>query len=72
MSVVQHNGWRIESQSFKARGNRWCPKALVGVCEGGRFYTHDVVALLSVTFETARDADDYAIKVAKMWIEDRA
>ena len=72
MSVVEHKGWQIESQSFKAGGNRWCPRALVGVFEGGRLYTHDVVALLSVTFETARDADEYAIKVAKTWIEDRA
>lgn len=33
--------------------------------------THDVRALLSVTFDSARDADDYAVKMAKTWIEDK-
>ena len=71
MSVTEHKGWKIESQSYKSAGDRWCPRALVSVFEGGRFYTHDVLALLSLTFDTARDADDYAVEMAKTWIEDR-
>ncbi len=46
-------------------------ECLRSVCEGGRFYTHDMLALLSVTFGAARDADDYAVRMAKAWIEDR-
>jgi hypothetical protein len=72
MSVTEHKGWQIESRSYEADGNRWYPRALVGVFDGGRLYTHDVVALLNLTFDTALDADDYAIKMAKAWIEDRA
>jgi hypothetical protein len=30
-----------------------------------------MLALLSVTFGAARDADDYAVRMAKAWIEDR-
>jgi len=30
-----------------------------------------VRALLSVTFDTVREADDFAIKMAKTWIQDR-
>ena len=71
MSVTEHKGWRIESRSYKSDGNRWWPRAWVSVCEGGRFYTHDMRALLSVTFGAARDADDYAVRMAKAWIEDR-
>ena len=43
----------------------------MSVFEGGRPYTHTLLALLSVTFDAARDADDYAVKMAKTWIEDR-
>ena len=71
MSETEHKGWQIESQSYESDSNRWCPRALVSVFEGGRFYTHNVLALLSVTFDTALDADDYAVKMAKTWIEDR-
>ena len=70
MNVTEHQGWLIESRSYKSDGSRWCPRALVSVFEGGRFYMHDVLALLSVTFDTARDSDDYAVKMAKTWIED--
>ena len=71
MSMTGHKGWQIESRSFQAGGNRWCPRALMSVFERGGFRTHDVRALLSVTFATARDADDYADKIAKASIENR-
>jgi hypothetical protein len=71
MSMTEHKGWQIESRSYQADGNRWCPRALVSLFEGGGFCTHDVRALLSVTFATAWGADDYAVKMAKTWIEDR-
>jgi hypothetical protein len=71
MAVSEHKGWRIESRSYETAGRRWCPRALVSIFDGGRFCTHDVRALLSVTFETAQDADDYAVRMAKVWIEER-
>ena len=71
MSVTVHMGWQIESRSYKADGNRWWPRALVSVFEEGRLGTHDVRALLSVTFDTVRETDDFAIKMAKTWIQDR-
>jgi len=71
MRATKHKGWLIESQSYESDGNRWCPRALVSDFDGGRAYTHTLLALLSVTFDAARDADDYAVKMAKTWIEDR-
>ncbi|SRR6266478_1998500 len=71
MSATEYKGWQIESRSYEADGNRWCPRALVSRLDGGRFCPHDVRALRSVTFDTARDADDYAVEMAKTWIEDR-
>jgi hypothetical protein len=71
MSMTLHMGWQIESRSYKGDFDSWCPRALVSIFEGGRFCTHDVRALLTVTFDTARDADDYAVRMAKKWIEER-
>ena len=70
MSAIEHKGWQIESRSYEADGNHWFPRALVSRLHGGRLGTHDVRALLSVTFDTAEDADDYAVRMAKTWIED--
>ena len=71
MSVTQHKRWQIESRSYQADVTRWYPRALVTLFDGRAGSTHDVRALLSVTFDSARDADDYAVKMAKTWIEDK-
>ena len=70
MSAIEHKGWLIELRSYEADGNRWFPRALVSRLAGARLCTHDVRALLSVTFDTAQDADDYSVRMAKTWIED--
>ncbi len=70
MSVTVYIGWQIEARSSRGDSDRWWPRALVSIFEGGRFCTHDVRALLTVTFDTAREADDYAVRMAKKWIED--
>jgi hypothetical protein len=67
----EYNGWLIESRSYEAGGNRWRPRALVSQLDSGRICTHDVRALLSLTFETAQAADGYAVRIAKAWIDDR-
>jgi len=71
MIETEHRGWLIESRSYESSGNRWGPRALVSQLHNGRICTHDVRALLSLTFETAEAADEYAVRMAKAWIEDR-
>src|SRR5262245_66546020 len=70
MRMTVYLGWQIEPRSYND-SDRWWPRALVSIFEGGRFCTHDVRALLSVTFACERDADNYAIAMAKKWIEAR-
>jgi len=70
MRMTVYLGWQIEPRSYND-SDRWWPRALVSIFEGGRFCTHDVRALLSVTFACERAADNYAIAMAKKWIEDR-
>src|SRR5437899_10503547 len=71
MSAIEHRGWQIESRSYEADGNHWCPRALVSRLDGARLCTHDVRALLSVTFDTAQDPDDYSVRQATTWVEHR-
>jgi hypothetical protein len=55
---------RGERQSLARQG-------FVSQLHDGRICTHDVRALLSLTFETAEAADEYTVRMAKAWIEDR-
>jgi len=71
MIESEYHGWLIESRSYEASGNRWRPRALVSQLDSGRICTHDVRALLSLTFETTQAADEYAVRMAKAWIDDR-
>jgi len=71
MRLTVHMGWQIEPRSYEASSGCWWPRALVSIFEGGRLCTHDVRALLSVTFDTAHEANEYAVRMAKRWIEDR-
>ncbi|PYN03337.1 MAG: hypothetical protein DME07_06960 [Candidatus Rokuibacteriota bacterium] len=71
MSVIEHKGWQIESRSYQTNADCWCPRALVSLFEGERVSTHDVRALLTVTFDTAPEADNFAVMMAKMWITER-
>jgi hypothetical protein len=68
---VEYKGWVIEAQSYKSDGNRWRPKALVSVYQGGSVRVHQVPAPLDATHDTEEDANAYAVAMAKKWIDDR-
>ncbi len=68
---VQYKGWAIEPQSYESDGRRWRPKALVSAVDGGTLRMYPVSAPLAVMFDTEREADAYAIEMAKKWIDDR-
>ena len=63
MPDVEYKGWRIEPQSYQSDDDRWRPKAMVAI--------FSVLAPPDVRFDTEQDADAYAIKIAKKWIDDR-
>jgi hypothetical protein len=68
---VQYKGRVIEAQSYESDGGSWRPKAMVSTEEGGGVRTHPVSAPLAVLFATERDANAYAVEMAKKWIDDR-
>jgi hypothetical protein len=61
----------IKTQSYKSDGNRWRPKALVSVFQGGSVRVHQVPAPLDATHDTEEDANTYAVEMAKKWIDER-
>ncbi len=63
MPDVEYKDRRIEPQSYQPDGDRWHPKAMVSI--------FPVLAPRDVMFDTEQDADAYAIKMAKKWIDDR-
>jgi hypothetical protein len=68
---IHYKGWVIEAQSYKSDGNRWRPKALVSVYQGGSVRVHQVPAPLDATYDTEQDANTYAVAMAKKWVDDR-
>ena len=68
---IHYKGWVIEAQSYKSDGNRWRPKALVSVFQDGSVRVHQVPAPLDATHDTEKDANAYAVAMAKKWIDDR-
>ena len=68
---VGYKGWKIEPQSLKSDGARWRPKAVVSIHEGAAIHQHHVAAPLGVMYATERDADAYAVEMAKKWIDER-
>jgi hypothetical protein len=68
---VHYKGWMIKAQSYRSDGNRWRPKALVSVYQGGSVRVHQVPTPLNATHDTEEDADACAVAMAKKWIDDR-
>src|SRR5229473_849016 len=58
MPDVQYKSWVIEPQSYKSDGERWRPKALVSIHEGGSVRVHHVAAPLDVMRDTEVDANE--------------
>jgi hypothetical protein len=68
---VEYKGWTIEQQSYKSERALWRPKALVSIGDGGNVHEYQVAAPPDVMYATQRDADAYAIEMAKKWIDER-
>jgi hypothetical protein len=70
--TAEHRGRTIEPQSYESDDGLWRPKAMVVTNEGGSVHTLPIVAHLDTTFATEREANSYAIEMAKKWIDERS
>jgi len=62
----------IEPQSYTSDGGRWRPKALVTTSEGGSAQTEALLGPLDALFDTAQEADVYAVRMAQLWVDERS
>jgi hypothetical protein len=69
---IEYRGHFIDVQSFESDGQRWRPKAVVSIYEGGALQTRLVSAPVEVLLDSEGAADTYALAMAKKWIDDHS
>ena len=69
-SEIEYRGHFIEVQAYQSEGQRWRPKALVSVYQGGTVVQKSVSAPGEVSFDSEDDAVTYSLLMAKTWIDD--
>lgn len=71
MADVEYNGYTIEAQSYRSDGDRSRPKVMLSRFVAGSLWTGPVSAPLDVMFDTEAQANDYAVAMARKWIDER-
>ena len=67
---IEYRGHFIEVQAYQSDDQRWRPKALLSIYQGGTVHRHSVSAAVEVSFESEDDAVTYSLLMAKKWIDD--
>jgi hypothetical protein len=62
---------RVELISEMLRSGEWVAKATVVVLDGKREKRIPIFGRRRTTFDTQRQADSYALELAKLWIDGR-
>ena len=65
---VEYKGWLIEPQSYKSERDRWRPRELVSIHEGGRVRIRPLT-WFNAMYDTEEEANAYAARMAKKWID---
>jgi hypothetical protein len=67
---VSYKGFTIELMSLRLPEQLWLPRAILYYERGGSLNTYPTLsAPADVTFPTKEEADQYAIALAKSWID---
>jgi hypothetical protein len=68
--TVAYKGCTIEVESYQSDGGRWRAGAVViTAVASGRVQTRKIPDLTPTTFATKAEADEWAITLAKQWID---
>ncbi|HEX9479731.1 MAG TPA: hypothetical protein VGA90_13280 [Methylomirabilota bacterium] len=67
---IEYRGHFIAVQAYQSDGQRWRPKALVSIYQGGTVHQTSVSAPVEVSFDSEDDAVTYSLLMAKKWIDD--
>jgi hypothetical protein len=71
MKKVSYKGQTVELLSYRLRPRAWIARATVVVEEGGRVKRIPIFGRRRTSFESLKEADAYALELAKLWIEGR-
>lgn len=70
MDEVTYKGFTIELMSLRLPGKLWLPRAILYYERDGSLNTYPTMsAPAEATFATQEQADEYAVTMAKTWID---
>ena len=71
MRVRTYRGHRVELDSEQIRSREWMARAIIVIYEGKKEKRIPIFGRRRGTFDTQRQADAYALELAKLWINGR-
>jgi hypothetical protein len=71
MRTKSYRGHSVELDSEQIHSGEWFARAMIVVEENKRTKKIPIFGRRRATFETQRQADAYALELAKMWIDGR-
>jgi hypothetical protein len=71
MRTKIYRGHRVELESEPAGSGAWVPKATIIIFEEKRHKRIPIYGRRRATFDSRREADAYALELAKLWIDGR-
>lgn len=71
MRIRNYRGYRVELDSDRIRSGEWMARATIVFFEGKREKRIPIFGRRRGTFDTQRQADAYAMELAKLWIDGR-
>ncbi len=69
MKVSTYKGHTIELDSHKLGSGKWVARATVIVHEASRAKKVPIFGRRQASFDTRREADAYALELARLWVE---
>jgi hypothetical protein len=71
MTKKTYRGHVVELTSEEARPGEWIARATIIIEDGKRDKKIPILGRRRATFDTRRQADSYAMELAKLWIDGR-
>lgn len=71
MKKVSYKGHTVELSSARVGSGGWVARAVILIEEGKRVKKIPIFGRRRATFDTLKEADAYALELAKLWVEGR-
>ena len=69
MKSVSYKGHTIEMDSHSLRSGKWVARATVIIKEADAIKKVPIFGRRQASFDTRREADAYALELARLWVE---